>query len=103
VLLSRVTLLALSLLLALTVSGILEMLLVGLTLTTAYTLIVVITMFAPSLCRRSSPTWTLLALVAWLLAPASWRIFPHPIYFTWLVSQATFFLVAVADRRRLES
>jgi SSS family solute:Na+ symporter len=110
VLLSRVTVLALSVatfLLALTVSGILEMLLVGLTLTTAYTLIVVMTMFAPSLCRRSSATWTLLttmlALVAWLLAPASWRVFPHPIYFTWLVSLATFFLVAVADTRPLGS
>ena len=110
VLLSRVTVLALSVvtfLLALTVRGILEMLLVGLTLTTAYTLIVVMTMFAPALCRRSTATWTLvttmLALVAWLLAPASWRIFPHPIYFTWLVSLATFFFVAVADGRRLEA
>ena len=108
-LVSRVTVLTLSVvtfLLALTVTGILKMLLAGLTLTTAYTLIVLMTMFAPRLCRRSSATWTLvttmLALIAWLLAPASWRILPHPIYFTWLVSLLTFFLVALIDRRRIE-
>jgi SSS family solute:Na+ symporter len=63
------------------------------------------TMFAPSLCRRSSATWTLaatmVALAAWLLAPASWRPFPHPIYLTWLVSLVTFAIVAVVDRRRI--
>jgi SSS family solute:Na+ symporter len=103
----RVTVLGLSIatfLLALTVSGILKMLLIGLTLTTAYTLIVLMTMLWPGICRRSSATWTLvttmLSLVAWLVAPASWRPFPHPIYFTWIVSLVTFFLVALFDRRR---
>lgn len=91
--------------LALTIQSILRMLLIGLTLSTAYTLVVLMTMFWPALCRRSSASWTLavtmLALVVWLVAPSSWRIFPHPIYFTWLVSLVTFFLVAVLDRRHI--
>ena len=95
----------LTFLLALTVEGILKVLLIGLTLATAYTLIVLATMFAPGLCRRSSATWTLAAtraaLAVWLLAPPSWRVLPHPIYFTWLVSLLAFFLVAVLDRRRI--
>ena len=104
----RITVLVLSVLtflLALTVSGILRMLLIGLTLTTSYTLIVLMTMFAPSLCRRSSATWTLIttmaALVVWLVMPESWRFLPHPIYFTWLVSLVTFFLVTIFDSRRI--
>jgi SSS family solute:Na+ symporter len=90
-------------LLALTVRGILDMLLIALTLSTAYTLIVLMTIFWPAVCRRSSATWTLLATMAaltvWLLVPASWRILPHPIYFTWLVSLVAFFLVAAIDRK----
>ncbi|MFH1131541.1 MAG: sodium:solute symporter family protein [Pseudomonadota bacterium] len=90
-------------LLALTVRGILKMLLIGLTLSTAYTLIVLMTMYCPKLCRRSSATWTLgatmLSLAAWLVAPREWLIFPHPIYFTWFVSVVTFCFVAVSDRR----
>jgi len=107
-LLCRLTVLVLSVftfLLALTVSGILKMLLIGLTLTTAYTLIVLMTMYWPAACRRSSATWTLLAtmigLTLWQLMPAEWRFLPHPIYWTWLVSLATFFLVAVVDKRRI--
>jgi SSS family solute:Na+ symporter len=107
--LCRVTVLVLSVftfLLALTVSGILKMLLIGLTLTTAYTLIVLMTMFWPSMCRKSSATWTLLAtmigLTLWQVMPAEWRFLPHPIYWTWLVSLATFFVVAIVDKRRIE-
>ena len=106
----RLTVLALSMvtyLLALTVSGILKMLLVALTLTTSYTLIVLMTMLWPAACRRGSAVWTLgmtkVALVVWLLAPAEWRVLPHPVYFLWLVSLATFAVVAVVDRRRIDS
>ncbi len=102
----RYTVLGLSLvtfLLALTVTGILKMLLIGLTLTTAYTLIVLMVIFAPGLCRRSSATWTLGATMAslalWLALPAGTIPLPHPIYFTWIVSLATFFVVAAVDRR----
>jgi SSS family solute:Na+ symporter len=106
---SRVTVLALSVitfLLALTVSGILKILLIGLSLTTAYTLVMLATLYTPSLCRRSSASWTLAAtmvsLVVWLLAPGEWQVLPHPVYFTWIVSLATFLLVAAVDRRAIE-
>ncbi len=105
----RVTVFVLSVftfLLALTVSGILKMLLIGLTLTTSYTLIVLMTMFWPAMCRRSSATWTLIttmaALVIWLVMPEDWRFLPHPIYFTWIVSLVTFFIVAAVDQRRIK-
>lgn len=92
--------------LALSVSSILKMLTSALTLTTSYTLIVLMTMLAPRLCRRSSAVWTLaltkLALVFWLVAPATWRIGPHPVYLLWGVSLVTFFLVAVVDRRPIQ-
>lgn len=107
-LLCRVSVALLSLLtlgLALFVEGILKVLLIGLTLSTAYTLIALMTMLLPAVCRRSSAVWTLAAtaaaLAAWLLAPPSWRVLPHPIYFTWLVSVLTFALVAALDRRRI--
>jgi SSS family solute:Na+ symporter len=97
----------LTFLLALTVQGILKVLLIGLTLATAYTLIVLMTMVWPAACRRSSATWTLLATMAtlayWLVTPASWHVLPHPIYLTWLVSLASFFLVTLLDRRRILS
>ncbi len=93
---------------ALTIEGILKALLAGLTLTTAYTLIVLMTMFCPRLCRRSSATWTLAAtmvtFVAWLAAQQFWpgaKALPHPIYLTWLSSLLTFFAVAALDRRRI--
>ena len=85
--------------LALTVTGILKMLLAALTLTTSYTLIVLMTMLVPQWCRRGSAVWTLgmtkLALIVWLLAPVEWRVVPHPVYFLWGVSLVTFFLVGV--------
>ncbi len=106
----RATILGLSVatfVLALTVEGILKTLMVGLTLATAYTLIVLMTLFAPRLCRRSSASWTLattmIALAAWQLAPPAWRLLPHPIYFTWIVSLVTFFGVSLFDRRPIGS
>jgi len=108
-LLCRITVAILSVItfgLALTIQGILKALLVGLTLTTAYTLIVLMTIYCPRLCRRSSATWTMattmLALALWLVAPTSWRVLPHPIYLAWLVSVVTFLLVAVIDRRPMK-
>ncbi|MCP4572757.1 MAG: sodium:solute symporter family protein [bacterium] len=109
-LLCRVTVLVLSVvtfLLALTVVGILKMLLIALTLTTSYTLIVLMTMLWPAACRRGSAVWTLgmtkLALVVWLVAPDGWRVFPHPVYFMWLVSLVTFSLVGLIDQRRIDT
>ena len=104
----RITVLVLSgitLALSLLVSGILKMLLIGLTLNTAYTLVVLMTLFWPGVCRRSSATWTLAAtmgsLAFWLLTPQSWHPLPHPIYFTWIVSLVVFFLVPLFDQTRI--
>ncbi len=106
----RLTVAALSLVtlgLALTVQSILKVLLIGLTLTTAYTLVALMTLYVPRLCRRSSAVWTLAttmaSLVVWLAAPPSWRVLPHPVYLAWIVSVATFLLVAVFDRRVIAS
>jgi SSS family solute:Na+ symporter len=112
---SRIAVLILSVLtylLAVSVRGILQTLLIGLTLTTAYTLITLATLFWPKICRRSHATWTLLAamvaLAAWLVFPAVPAFFsrlslPHPIYFCWMVSLITFILVAVFDKNRIQA
>lgn len=110
---SRAAVLVLSVLtyvLAASVSGILKTLLIGLTLTTAYTLVTLMTIFWPGLCRRSHATWTLLmamvALVLWLIVPQIPIFFhglslPHPIFFCWLVCLLTFAIVLLLDKRKI--
>jgi SSS family solute:Na+ symporter len=112
---SRISVFVLSVftyLLAVSVSGILNTLLIGLTLTTAYTLVTLMTLFWPKICRRGHATWTLLvamgSLGAWLIFPQIALFFreihlPHPIYFCWIMSLATFFLVAVIDKRKIRA
>ncbi|MDH4258497.1 MAG: sodium:solute symporter family protein, partial [Candidatus Aminicenantes bacterium] len=112
---SRVSVFILSVftyLLAISVSDILNTLLIGLCLTTAYTLVTLMTLFWPQVCRRGHATWTLLtsmsALVLWLIFPQIPSFFraihlPHPIYLCWMVSLLTFLLVAIIDNRRLKS
>jgi len=113
---SRVTVFVLSIftyLLAVLVSdtGILKTLLLGLSLTTAYTLVILMTLFWPRICRRGHATWTLLmsmaALALWLKFPQLASFFqkislPHPIYFCWIVSLLTFFLVTIFDKRKIK-
>jgi len=110
----RITVAVLSvitLLLALTISGILKAMMIGLTLATAYTLVLLATLYTPQLCRKGSAFWTLLTtmitLVIWLLlqkwAPQLKNTLPHPIYFMWLVSIITFLLVAFLDKRRIRA
>lgn len=111
---SRLAVLVLSLVtyfLAVSVTGILNTLLIGLTLTTAYTLVTLTTLFCPRLCRRSHATWTLsmgmTALALWLFIPGIPAFFkglslPHPIYFCWTVSLITFILVAIIDNRAIK-
>jgi len=113
-LISRISVLALSVLtyiLAVSVSGILKTLLIGLTLTTAYTLITLMTIFFPKLCRRSHATWTLVttmvALACWLIFPQVGSFsadlqMPHPIYFCWIVSLLTFLVVLLLDKRKIQ-
>jgi solute:Na+ symporter, SSS family len=94
----------LTLFLAFNAMGIVKTLLIGLSLTTAYTVIFLFTIFAPGLCRKSSAFYTMLVgiivLALWQLVP-SVRIFPHPIYMEWIVCVGTFLTVAVLDRNRV--
>ncbi len=111
---SRVSVLILSIftfLLALKVSGILNTLLIGLCLTTAYTLVTLMTLFWPKMCRRGHATWTLLtsmtALSLWLIFPQIPAFFskihlPHPIYLCWIVSLLTFMMVSIIDKRHIK-
>jgi len=98
-------------LLAVMVSGILKTLLIGLSLTTAYTLITLMTLFAPKICRRSHAFWTLLTTMIglgfWLIFPQIVSFFnrlsmPHPIYLLWMVSLVTFVTVGILDRRKIK-
>jgi len=111
---SRASVLVLSVftyLLAVTVSGIVKTLLIGLSLTTAYTLITLMTLFCPKICRRSHAFWTLLtsmvALGFWLIFPQIGTFFkrlsmPHPIYLLWIVSLLTFIIVLILDKRKIK-
>jgi len=104
-LLSRTIVLVISLItyfLATSVLGIIKTLLIGLTLTTSYTLLLLFLIFAPQFCRRSSAFWTILTgiifLALWQFVPAI-RIVAHPIYLAWPVALATFFAVYFIDSR----
>ncbi|MBR1511877.1 MAG: sodium:solute symporter family protein [Acidaminococcaceae bacterium] len=81
--------------------GIVKMMLTGLSLTTAFTLVFLATMFAPGLCRRNTAFYTtlvgLLGLLAWQLFP-SVRILPHPIYFEWVICTITLLVVRLIDK-----
>jgi SSS family solute:Na+ symporter len=104
----RLTVAGLSLLtflLALTVTGILKMLVTGLALTAGYAVIVLMTMYLPSLCRRSSATWTLavamLTFAVWMLARRFFPQLPDAIFFTLPASLLTMLLVPLFDGRRI--
>lgn len=111
---SRVSVLVLSIftyILAISVSEILNTLLIGLCLTTAYTLVTLMTLFWPKVCRRGHATWTLLTsmsvLALWLIFPQIPVFFgeihlPHPIFICWIVSLLTFLMVAIIDKRRIK-
>ncbi|EAX47495.1 Na+/solute symporter [Thermosinus carboxydivorans Nor1] len=106
-LINRLTILGLgvvTLWMAFNAVGILKTLLIGLSLTTAFTLVFLCTIFMPWLCRRNSAFYTTLAgmaaLLAWQFIPAI-RIFAHPIYLEWLVCVITFLTVAVIDKQKI--
>lgn len=93
-------------LLSLTIVGILKTLLVALSLTTAFTVTFLFTVFAPGLCRKGSAFYTNIAgivgLILWQTIP-SIRIFPHVIYMEWIVCIGTFLMGAVLDPVRVPS
>ncbi len=94
--------------LALYAKDILKMLLAGLTLNTAYAIIVLATLFCPRLCRRGSAMGTLAASMAafavWYVLPKTWQsALTHPVYFVLPVSAVSFVLVTLLDRRPIAS
>lgn len=84
--------------------GIVKTMMIGLSLTTAFTLIFLCTMFVPGLCRKNSAFYTTLAgiatLVVWQLFPEV-RVVAHPIYMEWIVCLLIFGIVAVLDRNKI--
>jgi SSS family solute:Na+ symporter len=77
---------------------------IGLSLTTAFTVVFLFTVYAPRLCRRSSAFYTGVAgiavVAAWLIFDEL-EMFVHPIYLEWPVCLAAFLAVTVIDRRRI--
>ncbi|MCT4619932.1 MAG: sodium:solute symporter family protein [Marinisporobacter sp.] len=90
--------------LSLTIVGILKTLLVALSLTTAFTVTFLFTIFAPGLCRKHSAFYTtvvgIFVLVLWTFVPQI-RIFSHVIYLEWIVCIGTFLMVAVFDSAKI--
>lgn len=96
----------LTLTLAMTISGIISTLMIGLSLTAAFSVIVLFTLFAPGCCRKNSAFYTIVTgvavLVLWQTTPAV-RIFPHVIYLEWLACIGTFLLIYLLDRAPITS
>lgn len=92
----------LTLTLAMTISGIISTLMIGLSLTAAFSVIVLFTLFAPSLCRRNSAFYTIMTgvvvLILWQTTPGI-RVVPHVIYLEWLACLTTFFLTYLLDSK----
>lgn len=97
---------ALTLLLAMTVSGIIQTIMIGLSLTAAFSVVVLFTLFAPGLCRKNSAFYTiaggLLTLILWQVVPAT-RLLPHVIYMEWLVCVIIFLLVYAVDTNPIKA
>lgn len=89
---------------ALTISGIISTLMAGLSLMTAFAVIILMTMYAPQYCSRQAAFYTIMAsiivLVAWMFVPAV-RVLPHVIYAEWIVCGLTFCGVSLVSKKRL--
>lgn len=91
-------------------AGILKTMIAGLSMTTALTCIFFFTVFAPSVCRRSSAFWTTLVgiagIVLWYM-PGNVLgcikpIFKEVVYFEWVICIITFLLVSVLDKNQIK-
>lgn len=85
--------------------GIVKVMLIGLSLTTAFTLVFLCTMFCPSVCRKNTAFWTtlvgIIGLFAWQLFPAI-HFLPHVIYFEWLICIITLVIVRLVDKTPIQ-
>lgn len=91
---------------ALTISGIISTLMAGLSLMTAFAVIILMTMYAPKYCSRQAAFWTILAsiivLAAWMLVPAV-RVLPHVIYAEWIVCLGTFCGISLVSKTAIST
>ena len=96
----------LTLTLAMTISGIISTLMIGLSLTAAFTITMLFTLFAPQYCRKNSAFYTIMTgvivLILWQVTPAV-HIVPHVIYLEWLACLVTFILTYILDREPIAS
>lgn len=92
--------------LALSVSGIIPTLMAGLSLTAAFSVIVLVALFAPQKTSISAGFYTLLVglivLIVWQTVP-SVRVLPHVIYAEWLLCSLTYGLVAKLEGNSIPS
>ena len=83
---------------AMMVSGILNTIMMGLSLTAAFSIIVIVALFFPQYACKAAGFNTMLVglvlLIAWQLVPAI-RIFPHVIYLEWVACILTYVVTAV--------
>ena len=74
-------------------------------MTTGLTCVFLFTIFAPGLCRKSSAFWVTLAsligIPLYKYIPAL-KVFPHEIYFLWVLCLAVFFAVMVLDKEPIK-
>ena len=91
---------------ALTISGIISTLMAGLSLMTAFAVIVLMTMYAPAYCSRQAAFYTIMAsiivLVAWMVIPAV-RVLPHVIYAEWIVCSVTFCGISLVSKKSIST
>ena len=106
---TRVSVLLLGLLtlgFALTIVGIISTLMAGLSLMAAFSVIVLMTMYAPQYCSRQAAFWTIIAsivvLVAWMFIPAV-RVLPHVLYAEWLVCGGVFCGISLVSKQAIST
>ncbi|GHV38700.1 symporter [Synergistales bacterium] len=91
-----------SLYLAMTAVGILQTITSALAMTTSFTLLIVMNIYAPRLCKKSSGFCVILtSLVIWALwtwVPST-RIGPHVIYAEWIICSVVFAITSALDPR----
>ena len=114
VVISRVTVVAVGLVtlwFAFNAAGIVRTMIAGLSMTTALTCVFFFTIWAPSVCRRSSAFWTtlvgIIGMVLWYMPGSPIQglkpVFANEvIYFEWPICIATFLLVSVLDKEKIK-
>ena len=111
VVISRVTVGLVTLWFAFNAAGIVRTMIAGLSMTTALTCVFFFTIWAPSVCRRSSAFWTtlvgIIGMVLWYMPGSPIQglkpVFANEvIYFEWPICIATFLLVSVLDKEKIK-